>query len=66
VEFSATLRLTWNDIIDPNPKYKTDTWKSRYAETCTGGRAAAYKISITWNETRDVVWNPVKGYVRDK
>lgn len=66
VEFSASLRLTWNDMIDPNPIYSTDTWKSRYAEGCTLGRAAAYQISITWGETRSVIWNAGGQYLRDK
>ncbi len=66
VEFSATLRLTWNDMIDPNPTYKSDTMKSRYAEACTLGRAAAYRISISWKETRKVLWNASASYLRDK
>jgi hypothetical protein len=65
-EFSASLRLTWNDLIDPNPKYTTDTWKSRYAEAVTLGRAKAYKISISWKETRSVFWYAAGAYLRDK
>lgn len=65
-EFSASLRLTWNDLIDPNPKYTTDTWKSRYAEAVTLGRAKAYKISISWKETRNLFWFAPGGYLRSK
>jgi hypothetical protein len=40
---------TWNDVIDPNPQYGTDTWKSRIAEIVTLGRADPYDIHITWS-----------------
>ena len=39
---------TWNDVIDPNPEYSTDRWKSTLAEVLTLGQADAYDIHITW------------------
>lgn len=39
----------WNDMIDPNPQYGTDTVKSRFAEVVTLGQAQSYRISITWH-----------------
>ncbi|HBY76899.1 MAG TPA: hypothetical protein DEG47_07815, partial [Cyanobacteria bacterium UBA11148] len=44
------LSYTWNDIIDPNPQYDTDTLKSLFAEIITFGQAQAYVIRITWNQ----------------
>lgn len=45
---------TWNDVIDPNPKYGTDTIKSTVAEVLTLGRADPYDISITWDAKTQV------------
>jgi hypothetical protein len=50
----------WNDMIDPNPQYGTDTVKSIIAEVITLGEAESYRISIGWTE--DVsVWVPDSG-----
>ena len=48
---SIRLRLNyrWNDIIDPNPQYATDNWKSRLAEIITLGQAQSYQIHIQWS-----------------
>ncbi|MEV0319754.1 hypothetical protein ACIBKX_16645 [Streptomyces sp. NPDC050658] len=54
------LRYRWNDIIDPNPKYGTDTVKSIAAEIITLGEASAYDISISW-EDECTVWFPEGG-----
>ncbi len=48
------MTYTWNDIIDPNPNYSTDNWKSTIAEVITLGRAEPYVISISWTETTQV------------
>lgn len=48
---TMNMRYTWNDIIDPNPQYATDTWKSRIAEVITLGEADPYTIHINWDET---------------
>jgi hypothetical protein len=55
-QLNATLRLRWNDVIDPNPSYSTDTWKSIYAETCTAGLAQSYEIHIEWPESHNYIW----------
>lgn len=44
------LRYVWNDIIDPNPEYGTDTIKSIFAEIITLGEAESYNISIAWSD----------------
>lgn len=49
------VRYTWNDMIDPNPQYGTDTVKSVFAEIITLGQAEAYRISISWEEACTVV-----------
>lgn len=45
---------TWNDVIDPNPQYETDTWKSRFAEIVTLGEADPYDIHVNY-EARTIV-----------
>ena len=57
-KLAGNLRLTWNDIIDPNPQYNTDTWKSRYADICTLGQAKPYTIHIIWTEKRKYTFKP--------
>lgn len=44
----------WNDIIDPNDQYATDTAKSRFAEIVTLGQADPYKIQIAWHKQTTV------------
>lgn len=44
------MTYTWNDVIDPNPQYATDNWKSTVAEIITLGQAEAYEIHISWTE----------------
>ncbi len=60
------MTYTWNDVIDPNPIYSTDRWKSTIAEIVTLGQADAYEIHITWSETTfvelDADGNPVSIY----
>ena len=52
---SATVTLKmqyrWNDVIDPNPQYSTDRWKSTIAEIVTFGQADPYDIHIGWSKT---------------
>jgi RHS repeat-associated protein len=47
-------QYTWNDVIDPNPQYSTDRWKSRLAEILTFGQADPYIIRITWHAETNV------------
>jgi len=54
VTVALDLSYTWNDIIDPNPRYSTDRLKSTFAELITLGRAECYEIHITWNARADV------------
>ena len=44
-------RYTWNDVIDPNPQYASDVWKSTVAEIGTLGMADPFDIHISWSET---------------
>jgi hypothetical protein len=52
-----SLAYTWNDIIDPNLKYKTDKDKSSFAKIITLGMATPYNIHITWTQTTIVHLN---------
>jgi WXG100 family type VII secretion target len=51
--YTVTMNMdyTWNDVIDPNPQYVTDNWKSQIAEIITLGQADPYEIHISWSET---------------
>ncbi|MFI1580991.1 hypothetical protein [Embleya sp. NPDC020630] len=48
--------LTWNDTIDPNKKYETDSWKSKVAEVVTFGQAESYDLHLTWPRDAVVVF----------
>jgi hypothetical protein len=48
VDFDLTF--VWNDIIDPNGKYISDTIKNGIAELATLGDAESYTISIGWRD----------------
>lgn len=43
------VRYQWNDIIDPNPQYASDTWKARIAHIITLGNAESYILRIAWD-----------------
>ena len=48
---TLNMEYRWNDVIDPNPQYSTDRWKSGIAEIVTLGQADPYNIHISWSET---------------
>jgi WXG100 family type VII secretion target len=57
------MDYTWNDIIDPNPNYATDNWKSKVAEVISLGQAESYEMHVGWSE-RTVVNLDSNGNVR--
>ncbi|MDX2039483.1 MAG: RHS repeat-associated core domain-containing protein [Isosphaeraceae bacterium] len=44
-------RFRWNDNIDPNLAYDTDTIKSRIASVVTLGSAQSYRFCVQWDST---------------
>jgi len=54
------VQFVWNDKIDPNPEYGSDTIKSTIAEIITLGEAEPYIISIAWSG-QPSVWIPEGG-----
>ncbi len=50
MEVEFDVMYVWNDVIDPNPKYGSDTAKSWFAEIITLGYAEAYDLHIQWSE----------------
>jgi len=52
------LTFIWNDIIDPNANYWTDTVKNAIAEYLTLGGAESYTISIGWRNACSVFLSP--------
>jgi len=49
------MQYSWNDVIDPNGKYSTDTVKNRIAEAITLGKADPYDMQINWSENTQIV-----------
>lgn len=47
-KFEYSMHYTWNDMIDPNPDYDSDTWKSIFGQVISLGQASDYRIWITW------------------
>lgn len=45
----------WNDIIDANAQYATDTFKDKVAEIITLGQAQPYQIHIGWHSQTEFV-----------
>ena len=56
------LTYTWNDIIDPNSKYRTDIIKSTIAEIITLGLADPYTLQINWS-IETVIWFDDEGNI---
>ena len=48
--YGCQLTYTWNDEIDPNSTYDTDTSKNRIANIFSLGRCDSYKIHISWSD----------------
>lgn len=55
------ITYTWNDIMDPNPMYSSDTKKARLAEIIANPKD--YYIAISW---RDVSIRPGDGNPFDR
>ena len=47
-EVHVPATYTWNDTIDPNPKYRSDKIKSTFAEIVTLSRADGYELHLSW------------------
>jgi hypothetical protein len=52
-KISFNLKHTWNDVIDPNPKYATDmskaAWVKKQAVNLMGKKPYDYVMTITWS-----------------
>jgi hypothetical protein len=64
---NITAHYQWNDVIDHNSRYFTDTVKNAIAEAITLGVAEPYNISINWTALCLVIISPgkpddVRGY----
>lgn len=54
-EVTVNSNYQWNDVIDSNYKYETDTWKNKVAEIVTFGMADPYNIHIGWKGSSTVI-----------
>jgi hypothetical protein len=50
-DIEMDLRFSWNDIVDPNANYSSDTIKSTIAKIVTFGSPKDYKLSIYWGSS---------------
>jgi RHS repeat-associated protein len=50
---NATVKFTyqWNDTIDPNFMYKSDSKKAKFAKSIPFAKPTNYKLSISWTDT---------------
>ena len=46
--FSLKLKYQWNDMIDPNKKYDSDSIKAVVGKVISVGQATDYHLRITW------------------
>lgn len=44
------MKYTWNDIIDPNPDYASDTAKAEFAKKISFANPKDYIIRISWSD----------------
>ncbi|BDY33140.1 hypothetical protein [Mycolicibacterium mageritense] len=47
----------WNDIIDPNFQYDTDSYKDKIAQIITLGQAEPYQIHIGWHSESEFIFD---------
>lgn len=47
----------WNDIIDPNFQYDTDSYKDKIAQIITLGQAEPYQIHIGWHSQTEFIFD---------
>lgn len=52
---NLNMQYSWNDVIDPNNNYTTDTIKNRIAEIATLGQADPYDMQINWSENTQII-----------
>lgn len=56
----------WNDIIDANAQYATDTFKDKVAEIITLGQAEPYQIHSGWHSQTEFVFDQSGALVNAK
>ena len=52
------LTYTWNDIIDPNFMYDSDSKKAAFAKKIPFANPTDYTISISWTDKTVIKANP--------
>jgi hypothetical protein len=54
------LTYTWNDIIDPNFMYDSDSQKAKFAKSIPFANPKDYKISVSWTDVSVIKDHPGK------
>lgn len=52
------LTYTWNDIIDPNFMYDSDSKKAEFAKSIPGANPTDYYLQISWYDKTTIRQNP--------
>jgi len=66
-EATIAFIYTWNDIMNPNPKYISDKIKARIAKDIQGAEPTEYYLRISWLDvsTTDMNGNFDSGWLED-
>ena len=66
--YGCDMTYTWNDEIDPNFSYSSDSIKDQIAQAITHGRCEPYNIHITWSDYSVIGYteeDEVSGWLRN-
>ncbi len=62
-EYIFDLEYVWNDIIDPNFDYDSDTLKNRVTWVISLGNHESYDIQIIWSDVTTISSNGSTGWL---
>lgn len=57
-DITYDLNYTWNDMIDPNFIYDSDSKKAEFAKSIPGANPTDYRIQINWSDKTVIKANP--------
>lgn len=57
-DITYDLAYTWNDVMDPNFIYDSDSKKAQFAKSIPGANPTDYKLSISWSDTTIIKADP--------
>lgn len=57
-DITYNFTFTWNDVMDPNFIYDSDSKKAQFAKSIPGATPTDYKLSISWSDTTVIKAKP--------